>query len=151
MSNLINTDKISSNRKILLIDDDADDRKYFIEAVKEIDAEIECVTAKDGEQAMAMLKSPDFTLPNFIFLDLRMPRLSGRQCLLHIKADDGLKNIPVIIYTTSKEVQEAEDLQNLGAVHFITKPSVADEIYFVLSLVLEERWSDKIWLDDKTE
>lgn len=135
------------SRKILLIDDDADDRKYFIEAVKEIDAGIECVTAKDGEQALALLQQPGCKLPNFIFLDLRMPRVNGRQCLLQIKADERLKAIPVIIYTTSKEVQEAEDLQNIGAVHFITKPSDPDEIYYVLSVVFEERWSDKAWIE----
>ena len=137
------------SRKILLIDDDADDRKYFIEAVKEIDAGIQCVTAKDGEQALALLQQPGFALPNFIFLDLRMPRVNGRQCLLQIKANERLKAIPVIIYTTSKEVQEAEDLQNIGAVHFITKPSDPNEIYYVLSLVLEERWSDQAWIETK--
>ena len=137
------------SRKILLIDDDADDRKYFIEAVKEIDAGIQCVIAKDGEQALALLQQPGFVLPNFIFLDLRMPRVNGRQCLLQIKANERLKAIPVIIYTTSKEVQEAEDLQNIGAVHFITKPSDPDEIYYVLSLVLEERWSDQAWIETK--
>jgi CheY-like chemotaxis protein len=125
-------------RKILLVDDDADDRKYFVEAVNEIDPGIECVTAKDGEQALELLQQPGFTLPNFIFLDLRMPRVSGRQCLLQIKAVERLRAIPVIIYTTSKELQDAEDLQNIGAVHFITKPSDPDEIYYVLSLVLEE-------------
>ena len=139
------------SRKILLIDDDADDRKYFIEAVKEIDAGIQCVTAKDGEQALALLQQPGLTLPNFIFLDLRMPRVNGRQCLLQIKANERLKAIPVIIYTTSKEVQEAEDLQNIGAVHFITKPSDPNEIYYVLSLVLEERWSDKAWIETKEQ
>lgn len=136
----------TSNRKILLIDDDADDRKYFVEAVKEIDSSIECVTAKDGEQALAFLRQPHLSMPDFIFLDLRMPRINGKQCLLQIKADLRLKDIPVIIYTTSKAVQEAEELQSLGAVHFITKPSEPDEIYYVLSLVLEERWGDDAWM-----
>ena len=80
-----------------------------------------------------------------------MPRVNGRQCLLQIKANERLKAIPVIIYTTSKEVQEAEDLQNIGAVHFITKPSDPNEIYYVLSLVLEERWSDKAWIETKEQ
>lgn len=137
------------NRKVLLIDDDADDRKYFTEAIMEIDAGIECVTAKEGEQALAMLRHNDFSLPDFIFLDLRMPRINGRQCLMQIKADQRLKNIPVIIYTTSKEVYEAEAMQNLGSVHFITKPSDPDEIYFVLSQVLQEPWSDDAWMKNK--
>lgn len=128
-----------------MIDDDADDRKYFAEALNEIDNTIELVTAKDGEQAMSLLRQPGLALPNFIFLDLRMPRVNGRQCLLQIKANERLKDIPVIIYTTSKEVREAEELQTLGAVHFISKPSDPEEIYYVLSMVLEENWSVAGW------
>jgi CheY-like chemotaxis protein len=132
-------------RRILLVDDDADDRKYFMEAAAEIDSTIECITAKDGQQALTLLKSHDLALPDYIFLDLRMPRISGKQCLLQIKADERLRDIPVIIYTTSRGVEESEELQKLGAVHFISKPADPDEIYYVLTLVLEERWSDEAW------
>ena len=135
----------SLQRRILLADDDADDRKYFLESLAEIDSTIECITAKDGQQALAFLNSPGFVLPDYIFLDLRMPRISGKQCLLQIKADDRLKDIPVIIYTTSRAVEESEELLRLGAVHFITKPADPDEIYYVLTLVLEERWTDEAW------
>jgi CheY-like chemotaxis protein len=138
-------EKKSFNRKIVLIDDDSDDRKYFAEALHEIDSSIELVTAKDGEQALNLLKQPGLAIPNFIFLDLRMPRVNGRQCLLQIKADVRLKDIPVVIYTTSKEIREADELLALGAVHFITKPSDPEEIYYVLSMVLEEKWSDAGW------
>jgi CheY-like chemotaxis protein len=78
-------------------------------------------------------------------LDLRMPRYNGKQCLLKIKADERLKDIPVIIYTTSKEIQDSEEMQGLGAVHFISKPSNPDEIYYVLSLALEEQWDSPAW------
>jgi len=132
-----------SVQKILLVDDDADDRKYFLEAVAEIDPAIECATAKDGLHALELLRNPQFALPDFIFLDLRMPRYNGKQCLLQLKADERLKDIPVIIYTTSREIKESEELQSLGAVHFISKPSDPDEIFYVLSLVLEEQW-DKL-------
>ncbi|MEI6950618.1 response regulator [Paraflavisolibacter sp. H34] len=135
----------NKDRTILLVDDDADDRKYFLEALAEIDPTIRCRTARDGQQALELLQHPSESLPHYIFLDLRMPRVNGRQCLLQIKADERIKDIPVIIYTTSTEVEEAEDLQQLGAVHFISKPSDPDEIYYVLSLVLEERWNDKGW------
>lgn len=132
-------------RRILLADDDADDRRYFLESLNEIDPTIECVTAKDGLQALSLLNSPGFHLPDYIFLDLRMPRISGKQCLLQIKADTRLKNIPVIIYTTSRAVEDSEELLRLGAVQFITKPADPDEIYYVLTLVLEERWNDEAW------
>lgn len=124
--------------KILLVDDDADDRKYFAKAINEMSVAVECTTAKDGRQALELLNNPELTLPDYIFLDLRMPRVSGRQCLVQIKENERLKNIPVIIYTTSKEVEESEELQQLGAVRFISKPANTDEIYYVVSQVLEE-------------
>ncbi|HVG15390.1 MAG TPA: response regulator [Chitinophagaceae bacterium] len=126
-------------RKILLIDDDADDRKYFIEAVQEIDNTIQCVTAKDGDQALQLLRDPQNSLPDYIFLDLRMPKINGRQCLIQLKSDDRLKAIPVTVYTTSRELKESEELQGLGAVRFITKPANTEEIFYVVSQTLEEQ------------
>lgn len=128
------------NKKILLVDDDADDRKYFMKALREIDASAECVVAKDGYQALQFLNNAGIALPHYIFLDLRMPKINGRQCLLQIKSSDRLKHIPVIIYTTSREIHDAEELKQLGAVHFISKPSNPEEIYYVISLALEEQW-----------
>ena len=128
---------------ILIVDDDADDRKLFIDAIQQVDNTIKCITAIDGKQALELLKSDYSSLPDFIFLDLRMPRFSGKKCLLEIKKDDQLKAIPVIIYTTSREVEEAKELQELGAVHFISKPSDPDEIYYVVSFVLEEQLNSR--------
>ena len=130
---------MKDNIRILLVDDDADDRQLFIDAVKEVNPDIECVTAKDGIQALEFLKKPDFSLPDCIFLDLRMPRISGKKCLQEIKKDVRLQNIPIIIYTTSREEAESKELQEMGAVHFVSKPSNPEEIYYLVSFVLEEQ------------
>ncbi len=129
------TDRIS----VLIVDDDADDRKLFIEAVKEVDPYIECITAGDGQQALEVLRKPGSILPDFIFLDLRMPRYNGKRCLQEIKKDERLKHIPVIIYSTSREVEESQELKAMGAVHFISKPGNPEEIYYLVSFVLEEQ------------
>ena len=122
---------------LLIADDDADDRKLFIDAVKEVDEGINCITAKDGLEALEFLKTA-VPLPDFIFLDLRMPKFNGKKCLSQIKQDERLKNIPVIIYTTSKEVQESQELKEMGAVYFVSKPSNPEEIYYLVAFVLEE-------------
>lgn len=127
--------------RLLIVDDDADDRKLFIEAVKEISEAIECITATDGLQALELLSKTLFSLPDFIFLDLKMPRYNGKRFLYEIKKDERLKNIPVIIYTTSREVTESKELKEMGAVHFISKPNNADEIYYLISFVLDQKWS----------
>lgn len=131
---------MKEHASILIVDDDADDRLLFAEAVKEIDESIECIAAKDGQQALQLLHRMD-PLPDLIFLDLRMPRCSGKKCLLEIKKDARLKHIPVIIYTTSRELEESKELKEMGAVYFISKPNNPEEIYFLLSCALEEQWS----------
>ena len=123
----------------LLVDDDADDRTLFIEAVEEIDKTIECKTANNGEQALALLRNTENSLPDFIFLDIRMPRINGKKCLFEIKKDERLKHIPVIIYTTSKGVEESKELREMGAFYFISKPSNADEIYYLISFVMDQQ------------
>ena len=123
----------------LLVDDDADDRTLFIEAVKEIDQTFECKTANNGERALELLKDTGYPLPDFIFLDIRMPRINGKKCLFEIKKDERLKHIPVIIYTTSKAVEESKELRDMGAFHFISKPSNADEIYYLISFVMDQQ------------
>lgn len=130
---------MEKNMRLVIVDDDADDRMLFIEAVKEVDENIECITANDGQEALDLLKKDVHSLPDLIFLDISMPRLSGKKCLSEIKNDERLKHIPVIIYTTSKDVEESKKLKEMGAYHFISKPSNAEEIYYLVSFALEEQ------------
>ena len=129
---------MKENMSFLIVDDDADDRMLVIESVREIDENIECKIAKNGEQALELLRNIEVPLPNFIFLDIRMPRLNGKKCLFEIKNDERLKHIPVIIYTTSKAVEESKELRAMGAFHFISKPRNAEEIFYLISFVMEE-------------
>lgn len=126
---------------ILLADDDFDDISLFREAIKEVDATIQLNTVSNGHEVLTYLGNPSNSLPNYIFLDLRMPKMSGKKCLEQIRLDSRLKNTPVIIYTTSDVVEDAEELSRLGATHFITKPTNPEEIYYLLSLVLNENWT----------
>lgn len=129
---------MKNSMSFLIVDDDADDRMLFIEAVREIDMSIECKIARNGEQALKLLSNIEYPLPDFIFLDIRMPRIDGKKCLVEIKKDERLKNIPVIIYTTSKGVEESKELRDMGAFHFISKPRNADEIFYLISFVMDE-------------
>ena len=131
---------MKKNINILIVDDDEDDKKLFIESVKEVDEDISCVMASDGQEAIILLKDEHNTLPDYIFLDLRMPRINGKQCLEEIRKDKRLRHIPIFIYTTSKNVQDSIDLKKMGAVHFISKPDNPTDIYYILSLILGEKW-----------
>jgi CheY-like chemotaxis protein len=126
---------------ILLIDDDDDDRKLFFESIAEYDDTIKYVPAADAREALLYLNDVAHALPDFIFLDLRMPGLSGEQCLIEIKKDPRLTSIPVIIYTTSRDEKESARLKGLGAAHFMSKPVMPDEVFYMVSFVLGEKWS----------
>lgn len=125
---------------ILLVDDDEDDRQLFFEAAKEVDDAIECISASNGQDALIYLRDTANPLPDYIFLDLRMPGLSGRQCLLEIKKDARLQSVPVVVYTTSRDVKESIELKDLGATHFMSKPISPDDVYYLISFVLGEKW-----------
>jgi CheY-like chemotaxis protein len=118
---------MNSGRTIFLVDDDPDDQEIFALALDEIDSTATFVSAKNGLEAMIKLKEPTFR-PDFIFLDLNMPRMNGIQCLVEIKKDTQLSAIPVVIYTTSSESRHKEETLALGATAFMTKPPGIEEL-----------------------
>jgi CheY-like chemotaxis protein len=126
---------------ILMIEDDKDDSKIFSEAVMEVDPTIDFVAVPDAGKALAYLKDCKNRLPDFIFLDLRMPGMTGQECLVEIKKDSRLAPVPVIVYTTSKDLRESILLKDLGAVHFMSKPVSPEDVYYMVSFVLGEQWT----------
>lgn len=119
---------MTTAKKIMIIDDDEDDTDFFCEAVTDIDESHTCVTARNGEDALLKLRQETISLPDLIFLDLNMPRMDGNTCLRELKKDAVLKDIPVIIYTTSAHLKEKNEILRLGAVHFLTKAATIDGI-----------------------
>ncbi|MDO9373710.1 MAG: response regulator [Bacteroidota bacterium] len=106
-----------------LADDDVDDQMLFVEALSEINTSIHCTLAKNGEEALTLLRDYPAPLPDFIFLDLNMPRMSGIKCLAELKKIESLKTVPVIIYSTSSQKEYIDESLKLGAQNFFVKPS----------------------------
>jgi CheY-like chemotaxis protein len=127
---------MSKISRLLIVDDDIDDREIFAEAVAAVDPNIKCFTAKDGEDALRKLSEPAELLPEVIFLDLNMPRMDGRQVLVALKKNDQLNKIPVVIYTTSSSARDFEETKALGAFRFLAKPSDFNELRDVLKNIL---------------
>ena len=128
--------------KIMIIDDDADDVELFCEALNEIDKNIECTCAHNGQEALKLLNKPDAPLPDYIFLDLNMPGLTGKQCLSMLKNNPRLRHIPVIIYTTSKLKEDIEETKKLGASSFVTKPSKMSDLRRAIGSILEGKFEN---------
>ena len=123
---------------LYIIDDDPDDRNLLIEAINDINPSIKCITANNGQEGLLKLTNSRH-FPSIIFLDLNMPRINGRQFLTKLKSDPQLRNIPVIIYSTSSDQKEIDELMLLGARDYLVKQwdySVLKErLYIILSTV----------------
>ena len=127
-------------RTFFIVDDDIEDQELFFEAVSEVDRSISCIPVSNCEEALAVLKSTKTDLPDMIFLDLNMPRLNGKQCLAELKRQGHLKDIPVIIYSTSSEKRDIEETTRLGAAHFLTKPNRFEDLCKAILFVLSKDW-----------
>jgi CheY-like chemotaxis protein len=113
--------------KILLIDDDSDDREFFNTAIKELGTNYELTEAFNGKDGIEKLSKMTI-LPNYIFLDINMPIMDGNETLLEIKKNDDLRYIPIVIYSTSSSKTDEESTIKSGASLFITKPSNIEDI-----------------------
>ena len=122
---------------ILLADDDNDGRYFFNMALKEVSIATHLTTVSDGERLMDYLSE---NLPDVLFLDLNMPRKNGNECLVAIKSDKKLKQLPVIIYSTSLQDAVADVLYKNGAHYYLHKCDIAiltKSIHRILTLLLE--------------
>lgn len=111
------------DKLFLLADDDRDDAELFGEALSAIDPPVEFQHVSDGQAVFTYLAKASNRKPDVIFLDLNMPQMSGWQCLAKLKNDIYLKDIPVIMYSTSANARDKEIAIELGAVGFVTKPT----------------------------
>jgi CheY-like chemotaxis protein len=108
---------------ILLADDDASDRMIFESAFSELKIETNVNTFQDGAKLMDWLNAPGTVLPQFIFLDLNMPRKNGMECLKEIRSNAKMKKVFVAIYSTSDNQKDMEETFLRGANVYITKPN----------------------------
>lgn len=106
---------------ILVADDDPEDRQLIKEALQESHLLNEVHFVCDGEELMSRLEQIS-ELPGLILLDLNMPKKDGREALKEIKNNPRLKQIPVVVLTTSKAEEDIYRTYNLGVNSFITKP-----------------------------
>ncbi len=119
----------------LIIDDDPDDQEIFIMCVKKISEEIECRTSNTGIEAIEILTLDDLYIPDYIFLDVNMPKMNGVDCLRILKKMDRLKDAKIFMYSTTSDGSVLNESRNLGASDFIIKPSKTVELKEKLSRI----------------
>lgn|GEM_PF-472563 len=120
----------------LLIDDDDDDAYLFEEVLLQISPHVAFKCVANGKDALELLQTGNADHPHIIFLDLNMPRMDGRECLMELKKDKQLKHIPVIIYTTSSHPNDIRQTLQNGALSFVTKPTNVKDLENILTTVV---------------
>jgi CheY-like chemotaxis protein len=142
---MISAEPINNNLNplyILLADDDKDDRLLFSIALEELSVPSKLATFEDGEKLMNYLFENNDQLPDVIFLDLNMPRKGGLECLSEIKQTKKLKDLPLIIFSTSNSRDMIDKAFRNGADVYIQKPSdfsqLKQVIFHALPIAVEK-------------
>ena len=119
--------------EILLVDDNASDAEMAIRALSKSNQANKLLRVKDGAEALDFLfaKGDYFdrsigTSPKLIILDLKLPKVSGKEVLLKIKTDERTRKIPVVILTSSREALDVSECYDLGANGYVVKPVDSD-------------------------
>jgi len=133
---------------VLLVEDSPGDVRLTREAFRSADAAPCLHVASDGVEAMTFLRREGehqhAPRPDFILLDLNLPRMDGREVLALIKQDVDLKTIPIIILTTSEAEVDIKKSYELQASCYLTKPSNLDEFEHLIAS-LSDFWLTKVW------
>ncbi|NKB51097.1 MAG: response regulator [Rhizobiaceae bacterium] len=138
--------------RILVADDDADDRMLIGDAFEEACLKNPVDFVEDGLELLEYLKHEgkfadlaEDIRPGIILLDLNMPRMDGRTALQEIRNDPELRNIPIVVLTTSKSEEDILRTYDLGVNSFITKPVTFDGLVKVVQ-ILNQYWVEIVAL-----
>ena len=109
---------------VLLVEDNPGDVELTMEALSDSVIPMNIIVASDGVEAMEMLRNPteEKPRPDFILLDLNMPRKDGKQVLKEVKADSDLKSIPIVVMTTSSSEEDIHSSYGNHAAAYVKKP-----------------------------
>lgn len=126
--------------KVVLVDDDEDDRMFFSEALQQIDVNTELKEFTNGKEFLNYLEAEETENPQLVFLDLNMPIMNGFECLQALRKNPEYKNLVVAIYSTSSSEKDIENTFENGADIYINKPNRFEELKKTLAQVVKRNW-----------
>lgn len=137
---------------ILLVEDNEGDIMLTKEALEESKIPIQLSVVKDGKEAIDFLnkqgKYPDADSPDLLLLDVNLPKKNGHEVLQYIKGNENLKQIPVIMLTTSSSEKDINLSYNNHANCYITKPADVNEFLTAVAAI-ENFWVSIVQLPTK--
>ena len=135
--------------EILMVEDNSGDALLIKEAFKESHIQCHLIVVGDGEEALDYLNRrgnfADARTPDFILLDLNLPRMDGREFLKRVKSEGLFKTIPVIVLTSSRSDLDIREVWELNANCYIVKPSDMDG-YIAVAKKINDFWMNLVHL-----
>nr|WP_242018298.1 response regulator [Pseudanabaena sp. FACHB-1998] len=107
--------------KIILVEDNPDDERLTLRALRKAKVANEILVARNGEEALTMVFNAN-PLPSVILLDLKLPKISGLEVLRQIRANERTRLLPIVVLTSSSEDRDIIESYNLGANSYVRKP-----------------------------
>jgi two-component system response regulator len=119
---------------ILLVEDNRHDVEMILDIFRELNISSTIFPVKDGKEAVDLFFGANgqflnnsASLPQLVLLDLKLPKISGLEVLKCLKSNDRTKQIPVVVFTSSNELNDRRERYQLGANSYIVKPLDADK------------------------
>ena len=130
------------DRVIFYADDDQDDLEYFRKAVSDLSGDgIELHTHPGGELLLYALDNPP-PVPHVVFLDLNMPGLNGFEVLQNLRNTDKHKKLPIVVFSTSADIETVEKSWQLGATYYLPKSSTYSSLKKSIAYILSMDWEN---------
>jgi CheY-like chemotaxis protein len=126
--------------KIIIVDDDMDDREAFAEAINKLKIEADISFLRDARELFEFL-SKDTDI-NLILLDINMPVMDGKKCLKELKSNELYKRIPVVIYTVSTNTEDIDETYEHGAHYYAVKPYAKANFNQTLQKIFSYNWKE---------
>jgi CheY-like chemotaxis protein len=133
----MNTDLNNITFYILIVDDDTDDHFFLRKAINKVVPQAIVESVYDGDEALQYLNACT-AMPNLIFLDLNMRKLSGKDTMKIIRANEHLRQVPVVVLTTSRNENERKEMLAMGAAGFYSKPHYTHDLITIVEEVRDK-------------
>lgn len=126
---------MSRNHRVMVVEDNPSDARLVREAFRDVQPNVQLSFAKDGVAALDVLRQSNLQ-PDLILLDLKMPRMTGREFLEVVKAEPALRRIPVVVLTSSDAPDDVDKAYRAGCNGYVTKPVDLDGLMGKLTAIV---------------
>jgi two-component system, response regulator len=129
---------------ILIVEDDPNDQELILRALKRLNLANPVLIANDGQEALYILHGTGQPLPALVLLDLKLPKINGFEVLAKLRRDQRTRHLPVVILSSSSELEDIQRTYDTGANSYVRKPVSISEFNQAIAQVV------KYWLSLNT-